>query len=327
MGNTILNMTRFSQNKKQNELIKMFDIDFVNYNSLKPVEFDEIIKPSKYGFDGRSSKKFKRVNASGFRQMIEEIKNNPNCSYITYINKVVKEGIVPEKLAVMDKLSDLNSVKNEAIATRLLNYFEVPTSFNLPVQSKDEYHSLSVDFISENEEFIELYTLLPPTEGEYFIEKTYRIIEIVEYYLKKLYKDEQPEKFKDNLEKFKRDLVVSFFVRQFVLGDIDCNMVNSGLLINTETWDFKLINFDLEWSLNKWRNSENFNFEYAMRKYKNEVDEVYNKCITLANALDKQCSESSQISIAMLSIRDNITKLFNLIKDYENAKNKDLPTN
>jgi len=64
-----------------------------------------------------------------------------------------------------------------------------------------------------------------------------------------------------------------------------------------------------------------------MKKYKNEVDEVYNKCITLANALDKQCSESSQISIAMLSIRDNITKLFNLIKDYENAKNKDLPTN
>ena len=327
MSDTIKSMAEFSQNKKYNELIKMFDVKFANYNSLKPVDFDEIIKPSKYGFDGRNPKKFKRVNASGFRQMIEEIKNNPNCSYITYINKVVKEGIVPEKLAVMDKESDVLSVSKEAIATRILNYFGVPTSFNLPAKLKDEYHSLSVDFISENEEFIELYTLLPPTEGEYFIEKTYRIIEIVEYYLKKLYKDEQPEKFKDNLEKFKRDLVVSFFVRQFVLGDVDCNMVNTGLLINTETWDFKLINFDLEWSLHVRRSAENFNFEYAMRKYKNEVDEVYNKCIALANAIDKQCSESSQISNEMLSVRNNITNLFNLIKDYENAKNKDLPTN
>ena len=311
--------TKISMEKAKN-LMKMFDYSFADYEKLNMVPYDKVVAPGSYGFDGRNAKMFKLCDSKNFGEMINEIQGNPDCSYITYANSVIKEGIVPEKLSVMDKTSDKVSVINESIAAKVLNYFGVPTSYYLLANNKSQNHSVSVDFIGGNEEFIELYTMLPKVDDVYIIEQTYRMVNIVEHYLKNLFKGDEPENFKQNFEKFKKDLIISFFVRQFVLGDTDCGMSNVGLLINTETWDFRLINFDLEWTMTKWLGAENFNFEYAMRECPKEVKEIYNKCAELLKAMDEVYPSLADMPINLLPIRNNIVNLLFTIKKYEAEK-------
>lgn len=315
--NTVEEIKQLNNKKNKQDLINLFDVEFIDYESLDLVDYDKVIMPSQYGFDGRNDKKFKRALSSKFDDMIKEIQHNEECSYITCVNNILKSGLCPKRISVMDKESDEQSVKNEAIATKLLNYFGVPTSYNLPAKNKDKFHTISVDFNSENEEFVELYSLLPATEKEYFIEKTYRIVEVVEYYLKKMFNNENVVNFEKNLDKFRKNLVTSFFIRQFILGDIDCNMTNAGLLVNTETWNFKFVNFDLEWSLNNFRGADNFNFDYAMRKYKPEVKDICKKCGVLLTELNK---ENQILPMSALVVRNNLTKILSRIDEYEKTR-------
>ena len=74
--------------------------DFRRY--IKKVNDDQIeeyamIEPNKEDFIyGLRKKKFVRFSSELFGALIQELRNNTNCSYDTYINEIIKEGYTPE---------------------------------------------------------------------------------------------------------------------------------------------------------------------------------------------------------------------------------------
>ena len=81
--------------------------DFRKY--IKNVSLDEIDEYSqqKSAYDnelsGQRQKRFIRLSSDVFGELIDELKNNPNCAYKTYINDLVKEGYVPKAVSVIIK--------------------------------------------------------------------------------------------------------------------------------------------------------------------------------------------------------------------------------
>ena len=56
--------------------------------------------------EGCHSKEFVRMAGDYFQDLYEELRNNPNSSYRTYMNDVIRSGYDPKHLSVLVKLVD-----------------------------------------------------------------------------------------------------------------------------------------------------------------------------------------------------------------------------
>ena len=83
-----------SKNFKQ--IVKEVDINKVE-------EYHDTSHSAKDSLVGIRDKKFVRFESDVFQELIDEIINNPNCHYVTYVNDLIKSGYIPKHVSVLKK--------------------------------------------------------------------------------------------------------------------------------------------------------------------------------------------------------------------------------
>lgn len=274
----------------------------INALSCRVIDNFEKHKEDYYEQDGeldghRIDKVFYRVDSECLKPLIDELINNPNCGYITYMNNVIKEGFVPKKISCLSKqlrwdmnyiiegLSD-ELIVNEVLASQMLNYFGCPTVFNTAtiikdVEGKTEYVLISADFMSESDNFKTLWDCYC---GIYDLEETIQRLKKGIPTKSKIIKNEIIEEF-----------LYTYFVRRYVLHDGDFNADNIGFLINKENKKIQLLNFDYEFAfdndflagkVNLVRELKD-NLSYLVKKYPRIYEKFIKKCEEVYGGLKK----------------------------------------
>ena len=216
------------------------------------------------GFDGHRIKEFFLLDSSALEEMVNEIANNPNCSFKTNKNDLIKEGIVPQNFSV---LAMEDSFCDDEFSSWFLNLMEVPTVFNK--KFRNEYSAgnavsyksscpllISVDFVGFDEKFVSLKEYLKLYVKENLEDKEYNseIEELLEKYRlvyeahHKMVGDAMSsEDYQKGLKKWEEAVCYSRLCRVYGLADIDASDYNCGFLINKKTKEIEMApEFDLE---------------------------------------------------------------------------------
>ncbi len=220
-------------------------------------------------FDGHRIKEFFMVDSSAATEFMDEIKNNPNCSYISKFNDLIKSGYVPKKVPALVMQDDCGWENNDAFASRFLNLFGVPTVYNFNLMNEYKISNFdmrsqvlcSLDFVGDNETFIVLRDYLKEAEGDAFYRRGYdnRLESLIEDY-KKVYllHFDKAEKTPQNpystpidmvkeLKKMEEELCYLKLCRVYGAGDGDFGLCNCGVIIDNKTNKIKIAPcFDLE---------------------------------------------------------------------------------
>ena len=269
--------------------------DFRRY--IKKVNDDQIeeyamIEPNKEDFIyGLRKKKFVRFSSELFGELIQELRNNPNCSYDTYINEIIKEGYTPEYISVILKDANQDVINNdtlkighlrEKIASGIMNYFGCKTTYDTLVSVDGEFKCCSVDFNKENE------TLYIADELKPYCTQIGGLRELI-IELDSKFKHFSKEKHVQTGVKpeidFMREYVYNYLVRKFVLVDRDFGFHNVGIVHNAKANTLSLApNFDYEYtflhmelSRNKLFKNSRINDLKFVRKY---YSSIYSKFLT-----------------------------------------------
>ena len=223
----------------------------VYLNKENQRDYDEILIDGENKMSGSRNKKFQMVSSDMFSDLINEIRNNPNCSYRTYINDLIKSGYTPKYISVLKKNSSFINYLREAISSRILNYFGVPTSYEQLAIENDETRVLSVDYIESGYNFYsmrDLELVFSAKDPKTTFEQVDIVLGVLQRYDKNMIANIDEEIYDGALNKFKQDLMLSFLVRGVLLNDADFQRDNIGINLNKENGDFQLVNFDYECS-------------------------------------------------------------------------------
>ena len=194
---------------------------FENYDDTQPRIQSEIL-------EGRREKKFVRVDADVFSDMIDEIRNNPSCSYVTYLDELIKdEGVTPSYISVLMKHihnDEYHFVDNEILSSRIANALGVPTVYNAKFQSDDENFLLSVDFLKFGSKIINIddwrnelsETIGLHRDNSKFVSEVLEMEEIIRLH-NAMAKNNQWKVDKN----FRSEYLKYYLTRNFVLGDLD----------------------------------------------------------------------------------------------------------
>lgn len=269
--------------------------DFQEYDDEKP--------ENEHGFlRGYRSKRFYRFSSRLFSDLINELQNNPNCSYGTYVNDLIKSGYIPDYLSVVAKEDkrfreggfSLNiGGLREVCASRILNYFECPTIYETYLKVEDgnilnnsKNICCSVDFNNYGEDLNLVHGFMRNYDfGAGELETVIPTIEKI-FERWKLEEDHR-EDYEDMKNKFIEDYVYSYMIRRFVLKDGDFWLNNVGIIFNKEDKTFRMApNFDFEYCFDEfdgWYNIKSFlkNLKYIKEHY----PKVYTKFITMFDKL------------------------------------------
>ena len=259
-----------SQSNKSVGLVKVPDV----YTENIVIEPYDIIED--YNYDGHTTKNYYRVDSSVFNSVFDEIRNNPDCSFITPYNDVVKEGYIPEKVSVLIKHTHHHV--EERVTSQILNFYGVGCPVNLSVVGDDIFaidannlnvhnsdlrvrealanptgfysYTMSMDFMSHGET-LETFA----NDGEqplYFNSLAGSISRVKEKVAAILesrkYSQLSSAEKKKIAVKLEEDFVMSLLVRSTVCADADFNTCNIGVLAGD---DLKIINFDFEFSFGR----------------------------------------------------------------------------
>lgn len=241
-------------------------------------ENGDLIYPLKNTIGGTLVKRFIRADSKYFKELFNELRKNPNCSYSTYLNDLVRDSDISKSKLPVQSVSTLFKPNrnndnalfySELASTRVANYFEVPTAFNSSYENNyGERYILSVDFISPDEVFVPLSHLTDKVSIElshnllshdfdlkYWIETLEKSIEKFPLY-------NYNEKCKEQLLK---DFVSAYLVRALILEDYDFHSQNFGILVNKKTRDYRLAPlFDMDHCFCKGKSTMYFNMACEM---------------------------------------------------------------
>lgn len=194
---------------------------FEKYDDLTPRVRSEIL-------EGHRGKEFVRVDANFFADMIEEIKNNPMCSYVTYLNNLIKDGsLTPSYISVLKKKFDekeLNLLENEILSSKIANAMGVPTVYNAKFAINNENFLLSVDFLEYGSKIINIEdwrnelseTLDIHMDNSRFAKEVLEMEEIISLH-NLMDKNNQWKVDKT----FRSDYLKYYLTRNIILGDTD----------------------------------------------------------------------------------------------------------
>lgn len=244
---------------------KVFEAEeYGSYVDCQPKTGEEVIKiydeyDTFLGKDeGGRAKQFFRIESSCFKELIEEKKNNPNCSYVTCVDELLEEGYVPEKISAIlmgHKYRPARIASNvENFGARMLNFFEVPTMFckklyyNLSKDKKQVFLA-SVDYLKPNEimmnlnTYMQQYVYKTDTDTIVRTRNVNQVISAYEKVFKAHYKKVEDEGFKldegfdieSELSNMREQVAYMFLVRQHAFGDSDFMARNLGVIINQKT--------------------------------------------------------------------------------------------
>ena len=232
-----------------NKFIKKVDPKFIQ-------QYDDVSYSGNNGLRGVRTKKFVRFDSVLFYDLICELQNNPNCSYDTYVNELIKENYIPNHISVLEKKDNgLMSSKDEfglghfkdVIASRILNMFGCPTAYETIFNIDGEVVNCSVDFGRIDEDFYILGSMIPMHKSNVNILKN-RVPEIIDK-LKFFCNKNGIEDCDDLISQFIDDYCYSILIRKYLILDSDCGYNNIGFIHNFKNNSFRLSpSFDLEYA-------------------------------------------------------------------------------
>lgn len=252
-------------------LEKFVDTSKENYRN-NPIfwgvkNFDFVDEQSEHNkLDGHTNKWCEMADRSYFEDYIFDVKNNPNsCFQTCYTKEEIINDYIPEHFSVFIKeMPNETQVDVEILASRIMNYFGLSTSYNTGILGKQgneiKNYLMSVDFLRVGDELVLIEDLQHEENQNWFnfdvrwfskgdfkenIEATAELVK------NKLMKGNIDFTKKD-IDKFISFVVSSMLVRSFLMGDSDFHTNNVGILINSKTQSFRPIpNFDYECCFNR----------------------------------------------------------------------------
>ena len=224
--------------------------DFSDHNQQIVLE-DYDIQTNLKSLGGRAVKQFFIASSHAFDELFD---HNRNKSYVTYIDKVINEGYKAQHISVLQKKTSPIRALNEVFASKTLNYFGIPTVYNIAAKSygaTSGYYVLSTDFVRPGEEvhrFNEYSGSMNDINSwlngiDYFVDK-YQLTKNI------LGLKHPVKEINDSREKLKRQFVKSYLYRQVLLADIDYAPRNAGVVYTDKGIEL-LPNYDLECTLTK----------------------------------------------------------------------------
>lgn len=212
------------------------------------IDYDET-KPNFYWqeLEGIHEKKFVRFDSKYFENLLKEARENPKCSYVTYLGDDIKsDDTTPKYLSVMLKNMnfDESGINNEVLASRICNQMQVPTVYNKRFDIGDNHYLLSVDFLKFGERIEDMSWQLNEVKGD-ALEQNYDCfgmmpnIDLTEQMMRLfdvelMYKTrDKANGIKFDKEKYYDDFVMLSLTEKFVLSNLDfwdrnfCNIIDS----------------------------------------------------------------------------------------------------
>lgn len=230
-------------------------------------DFDFVDEQSEQNkLDGHTNKWCEMADKSYFEDYIFDVKNNPNSSFQTCLTREeIINDYIPEHFSVFIKeMPNETQVDVEILASRIMNYFGLSTSYNTGILGKQgneiKNYLMSVDFLRFGDELV-LIEDLQHEENQNWFNFDVRWfskgdfkenIEVTAELVKNKLMKENIDFTKKDIDKFISFVVSSMLVRSFLMGDSDFHTNNVGILINSKTQSFRPIpNFDYECCFNR----------------------------------------------------------------------------
>lgn len=227
------------------------------------IKFFARIDDSKYGYHDYSTPR-KMYDSRYFRPFFSEVKHNPNCSYKSIYNSLIKDGVLPRYISALVKDCHNNSdrVKGEIFGSRAANLLRIPTCYCLGIMDtenpkvlfseligRDYFAVASVDYIEPGhtiEEFCEMRF-----EDRYFgcNDSLETWLNYADRCLKQRYPDGIDE---ESYAQFRKDFVKTYLFRVALFPDTDFAVYNGGIVSENGTNKFAMMpNTDMEGILEK----------------------------------------------------------------------------
>lgn len=240
------------------------DIECLEEYGLVEENSREILK-------GHLPKRFVRLSSSYFMDYINEIKNNPNSSYETYLDRdLIRGDYVPRNFSVLIKydtndlaylkgeINDvLPQITSELCAPVIMNELGVKTVYNSILIEHSGYaqYVLSIDAVKPNEEVFCLENFMSCIFSGW-IETG---LDIVKHYVEDLLKREcgvpqeqiKGSEYQQKIKELQDEFMVRYLANVVVLGNCDYNARNYAFLVNKKTKEIRTFPcFDYEFCFN-----------------------------------------------------------------------------
>ena len=234
------------------------DIPILNSNNCHRYDIDK----ASWRLDGRRAKRYYRISSSVVPELIDEIQSNPDSTYVTHFDELVKKhDYVPIHVAAIIKKTSKEAALSEALSSRVMNYFGAQTSFEKVCRLCDnsrcddtnlDYVVMSVDFVSSGNELMTL------NEFEILLENDLELdVPAIKKGLKRACfkrkfgflstRSEAFRSFEEKRDQVIEDFVYSFLIRKFVLKDGDVHAGNMGVFVDEDTMNIQgFVSFDFE---------------------------------------------------------------------------------
>jgi len=241
---------------------------------------------SQHGLIGWNKKRFVRVQSSIFVDMFKELRDNPFCSYVTYLNDLIRDVQYSDTPCIEYVSALLKNINKkiccyvEPACSRISNALEIPVVFNVPYDDDDNSFVLSVDCISPECELLNVYEIFKETrmkEFHFTDEEQLKaidedLLEIYEWnYMKELLLSEWIEMMshcinqetcpgitQENKEKLLEDFVSQYIFRKYILDDSDVRASNFCVIHNIKTGEYSLgPGFDFEFAYGRTTYTDN----------------------------------------------------------------------
>ena len=227
------------------------------------IKFFARVDDSKHRYFDYSSPR-KMYDSRYFKPMFYDIKHNPNCTYKSIYNNLIKEGVLPRYISalVKDCHNNPDRVKGEVFGCRAANILRIPTAYCFGIKDTETPHELfsktighdyfavaSVDYIEPGhtiEEFCEMNF-----EGRYFggHDSLETWLNYADRCLQKRYPEGVDE---ESYAQFKKDFIKTYLFRVALFPDTDFAVYNGGIVSKNGTNKFEMMpNTDMEGILEK----------------------------------------------------------------------------
>ncbi len=289
---------------------------------------------------GRANKKFVRLDRSLFGDMIDSIQSGDS-SYVTYLNDAIRDGYILQYISTMTKDLDKFSfyvdehAYSDMAGSRVANMLGVKTCYNCLYSEIDKNgkkkpkNLLSVDFLKNNEEMLELNTLYGARlEFSNCLDWLLCIDELIENN-QRIIGNIDVQKF---LPKINEDLVEQFFLRRLVLADTDYCGRNIAIIVDKKkgslelcpSYDYDLCNNSEK--LTDIRSIADHNMSALIYRYGDVIKRFISRLDRFdANRLHEQLSreidDETFINRYISRISNNIKALKDCYMDYNQGEN------
>ena len=227
------------------------------------IKFFARLDDSKHGFHDYSTPR-KMYDSRYLRPLFSEVRHNPDCTYMTIYNRLIKEGILPRYISALIKDYHNNSdrVKGEVFGCRAANILRIPTNYCFAIKDTETPNVLfsdtighdffavaSVDYIEPGhtiEEFCEM-----KFEGKYL--GCHDSLEMWLQYADRCLQARYPDGIdEESYTQFRKDFVKTYLFRVALFPDTDFAVYNGGIVSEDGTNKFTMMpNTDLEGILEK----------------------------------------------------------------------------